>query len=88
MTRRKYAHIKAVEETGIPLSNASIPQRADFRVILEPLVWGVLPASVQFTVLTIVLFGFLASLAVPRINQYLEKVAAISREEVYKTKEE
>ncbi|KZP10100.1 hypothetical protein FIBSPDRAFT_899983 [Athelia psychrophila] len=88
MTRRKYAHITAVEETGIPLSGTLIAERVDFRIILEPLVLGVLPASLQSTVATIALFGFLASLVVPRINRYLEKLAVIAREEIRRTKEE
>jgi hypothetical protein len=71
-TRRMYAHIRVVE-TDIPAS--VFPQRVTFRVILEPLIMGVLPASVQPTVLALVLVTSLAVLAVPWINRCLERLA-------------
>ncbi|KAF7978019.1 hypothetical protein HWV62_1889 [Athelia sp. TMB] len=88
MTRRKFAHITVIEETGVPSTNASILEQVDFRIILEPLVLGVLPASLQPTLFAIVVFGVLASLAVPYMNRYLEKLASISREEIDKLKVE
>lgn len=85
-TRRKYARIGLAEVTDLPISSTS--ERIVFRVILEPLIMGVLPVSVQPIVLAIVLLGVLASLAVPQINRSLGQLAVKAREEIASSKEE
>ncbi|KIM88865.1 hypothetical protein PILCRDRAFT_813856 [Piloderma croceum F 1598] len=87
ITRRMFAHIRVVDETG-GISATTAPQHVTFRVILEPLIMGVLPASVQPTVLAIVLVASLAALAVPWINRYLERLARNAMEETTKAKAE
>jgi hypothetical protein len=86
-TRRMFAHIRVVDETG-GISATTTPQHVTFRLILEPLIMGVLPASVQPTVLAIVLVASLAALAVPWINRYLEGLARNAMEETTKAKAE
>jgi len=78
--RRKYAHISVLDGTSGPPVSAqpaysSPPKRVAFRIILEPLIMGVLPASMQHTALVLVLVASAAALAVPWINGYLEQVA-------------
>jgi hypothetical protein len=86
-TRRMFAHIKVVDETG-GISATTAAQHVTFRVILEPLIMGVLPASVRPTVLAIVVVASLAALAVPWINRYLERLAQNAIEETAKAKAE
>jgi hypothetical protein len=82
--RRMYAHIRVVDETG----TSSCPQSVMFRIILEPLIAGVLPISVQPTILALILVAALATLAVPWINRYLERLARHAMEESIKTTEQ
>lgn len=75
----KYAFIRVIDETNaLSLSDTHVT----FQIILEPLIFGVLPASVQPTVLAIVLLASLAGLAVPWVNNYLERLAEKAREEI------
>jgi hypothetical protein len=79
-SRRMYAHIRVVDETD-GMSTVESTQRVVFRVILEPLIMGVLPASVQPVVVALVLVASLAALAVPWINRYFERLAWKARAE-------
>jgi len=85
ITRRMFAHIRVVDETGIM---STTPQHVTFHIILEPLIMGVLPASVQPTVLALVLVASLAALAVPWINRYFARLARNAMEETVKAKAE
>jgi hypothetical protein len=76
-----YAHIQVVDET-ISMSTSESTQRIVFHVILEPLIMGVLPASVQPTVLVLALVAIMAALAVPWINRYLERLAGKAKTEM------
>lgn len=82
-TRRKYAHIRVVDETDtLPtFTQLASPNRVTFHIILEPLIMGVLPASMQLTALVLVTIVSVAVLAVPWINNYLEQMAQKARRE-------
>ena len=82
--RRMYAHIRVVDETDI----SACPQSVVFRIILEPLIVGVLPISVQPTILALTLVTALATLAVPWINRYFERLARNAMEESAKASAE
>lgn len=79
-SRRKYAYIRVVDETDTQPASSLLRKRVAFRIILEPLIMGVLPASMLPTVLVLFLVVSIAILAVPRINGYLEGVAEKVRE--------
>jgi hypothetical protein len=74
ITRQMFAHIRVTDETEDATSFSTSSQLVTFRVILEPLVAGVLPASAQPTVMALVLVTSLAALAVPSISRYLEQL--------------
>ena len=76
-----YAHIRAVDETDSMFTSES-SRRVVFHIVLEPLIMGVLPASVQPTIVIIVLAASMTALVVPWINQYLERLAKQARAEV------
>lgn len=86
-TRRKYARIRVVD-AGVPtpaqgsdtISSNSIPL-VPVIVILEPLYFGVLPVSVTPVLGFICLVLLAASIAAPKITQYLQELATQAREE-------
>lgn len=53
-------------------------------IVLEPLYFGVLPASVTPVLGFIVFVCALAGLAVPRINRYLQNIATQARQDILK----
>jgi len=79
-SRRMYAHIRVVGEAD-GISTSEHTQHIAFNIILEPLIMGVLPASVQPIVLTLVFVVSVAALIVPWINRYLERLADKARAE-------
>ncbi|KAF8918137.1 hypothetical protein CPB85DRAFT_1430748 [Mucidula mucida] len=83
LERVKYAHIHAVH-SGVftpPVERTLEPLRVPFTVILEPLVFGVLPLSVQpvLVCLGVVVLG--AVLVTPKIHAVLAKIAMEARKE-------
>lgn len=88
LTRRKYARIRAVD-VGV-LAPAATPSdvspfkplHVPFAVVLEPLYYGVLPASVVPVIMLIVLVSITAGLGVPKINKYLQGVVVQARREI------
>ncbi|KAF9018443.1 hypothetical protein BDZ89DRAFT_1073872 [Hymenopellis radicata] len=83
LERVKYAHIHAVH-SGVftpPVERASEPLRVPFTVILEPLVFGVLPLSVQpiLVCLGVIVLG--AALVTPKIHAVLARMAMEARKE-------
>ncbi|TFK42172.1 hypothetical protein BDQ12DRAFT_599128 [Crucibulum laeve] len=86
-TRRKFARI-LVTHTGVPIPNAGeFANEKPFSpipivVILEPLLFGVLPESLVPTVLFIILAIAASSLTIRPINQYLKGIAAQARTEI------
>jgi hypothetical protein len=89
-TRTKYARIRVVD-IGIRTPTAEYkallrqgpikPTPVPFMLILEPLYLGVLPATVVPSVGALILVAVVAGLAVPRVNRYLQEVAAQVRQE-------
>ncbi|KAF9469646.1 hypothetical protein BDZ94DRAFT_16277 [Collybia nuda] len=89
--RQKYARIRIVDigvptptsETKVspwkrmPLESNPVP----FIVILEPLYFGLLPASVTPVLGFIVLVCALAGLVAPIINRHFQKIAALARQD-------
>jgi hypothetical protein len=51
-------------------------------LILEPLYFGILPATLLPTVGLLILVATVAGLAVPTVNRYLQAIAAQVREEI------
>jgi hypothetical protein len=86
-TRRKYARIRLVDtgiRTPLPHNQHKIIESAPvpFIVILEPLYFGVLPATVIPTLFFLVPVLAVAALAVPLINTYLADLARQGRRDV------
>lgn len=84
-TRLKYARISVVDETSMP---SALPHDVRFRIILEPLEFGVLPSSVVPIVFAIVLVVCIAAAAVPRLNRYFARLADKVREELARDEKE
>lgn len=82
-SRRKYAHVRVVDEADTETSSSSSKERLVFHIILEPLIMGILPVSMVPTVLVLFLVSFMAILTVPWIYAHLEEVAAKAREADY-----
>ncbi|KAK0209257.1 hypothetical protein DFS33DRAFT_520428 [Desarmillaria ectypa] len=82
-TRLKYARIRLVD-TGVVAPGMSVdrPAAVPFTVVLEPLYFGVLPASVLPTLYFLIPIVLLAAVSLPWINAYLEDVALKARREV------
>ncbi|KAK0234237.1 hypothetical protein IW262DRAFT_1291106 [Armillaria fumosa] len=82
-TRLKYARIRLVD-TGVVTPGISVdrPTAVPFTVILEPLYFGVLPASVVPTLYFLIAVVLLAATALPWINAYLEGYALKARREI------
>lgn len=78
-TRLKYARISVVALTSMP---SVLPNDARFRIILEPLEFGVLPSSVVPIVLAILLVVCTAAVAAPWLNGYFARLADKAREEL------
>lgn len=76
-TRRQYARIRVVEAgVRVPSADKNVPRDVPFNVILEPLYYGILPASVAPVLFFLIPVGALALLVVaPRIHAYLGSVA-------------
>jgi hypothetical protein len=77
-TRRGYARIRAVHNTVLTPTTSSAPARGNpiaFKVILEPLYLGFLPASVFPVVLFLFPVVSLALMAVPYIYDFMTAVA-------------
>ncbi|KAK0465854.1 uncharacterized protein EV420DRAFT_1508316 [Desarmillaria tabescens] len=81
--RLKYARIRLVD-TGVLTPGMSVdrPTAVPFTVVLEPLYFGVLPASVIPTLYFLIAVVLLAAVALPWINAYLEDVALKARREI------
>lgn len=86
-TRLQYARIRLVD-TGVrpaPFAHTAAPA-VPFTIILEPLFFGILPASVAPTLcflLPIVIVAW--AVVVPRVHRYLRAVAEDIREERLKS---
>ncbi|KAG7451813.1 uncharacterized protein BT62DRAFT_880984 [Guyanagaster necrorhizus] len=82
-TRLKYARIRLVD-TGVLTPGKSVDRSTPipFTVVLEPLYFGVLPASVVPILYFLVPVVLLAALTLPWINAYLESVALKARREI------
>ncbi|KAK0479590.1 hypothetical protein IW261DRAFT_1478221 [Armillaria novae-zelandiae] len=82
-TRLKYARIRLVD-TGVVNPGISVdrPTAVPFTVILEPLYFGILPASVVPTLYFLIPVVLLAAAALPWINAYLEDYALKARREI------
>lgn len=99
MTRRKYARIHIVY-TGVltPSSDSAVmasrikattPLLVPFVLILEPLYFGVLPASMTQNVILIVFVAVLSLLVAPRMGTYLQQFVELAKKEIEsKQKEE
>ena len=92
-TRTKYARIRVVDigkRTPTPEYKALLrkggkiePTPVPFMLILEPLYFGVLPATVLPTAIVLVLATIVvARFVAPKINKYLLDVAAEARREI------
>lgn len=90
-TRRKYARIHIVY-TGVltPSSDPAImasrikattPLVVPFVLIVEPLYFGILPASMTPNALFIIFVAVLSLLAAPRISAYLEQFVELAKKE-------
>ncbi|KAI0348315.1 hypothetical protein BDW22DRAFT_1385538 [Trametopsis cervina] len=76
-TRRKYARVRLVD-TGVrvPAKEVHNAEATPFMIILEPLYWTILPASVFSILLFLAPIVLFAALFVyPRTHDYLSKVA-------------
>ncbi|GBE77347.1 hypothetical protein SCP_0102200 [Sparassis crispa] len=87
-TRRKYARV-SLHDTAVrtptsrPDSEAPSAEPVPFVVLLEPLYFGVLPASVTpVVVLLTFVVSFAAMVVVPFVNRYIFAVARQAREEI------
>jgi len=82
-TRRKYARIRIVD-TGVLTPSSSTPsvEPVPFILILEPLYFGVLPASVVPILVFLLLVIGLAGFAVPWITRYIEGVTGLARNDI------
>ncbi|PBK93440.1 hypothetical protein ARMGADRAFT_992133 [Armillaria gallica] len=82
-TRLKYARIRLVD-TGVLTPGISVdrPAAVPFTVVLEPLYFGILPASVVPTLYFLIPVVLLAAAALPWINAYLEDIALKVRREI------
>ncbi|KIO07025.1 hypothetical protein M404DRAFT_137399 [Pisolithus tinctorius Marx 270] len=93
ITRTKYARIRVVD-TGVPtpqiqlgrpnprLSDQVVEPNVHFILILEPLYWGVLPASQLPTVCFLIPVLLAAAMAVPRVLAYLDPFVLQAREDM------
>jgi hypothetical protein len=91
MTRIKYARVRVVD-TGIRTPTAEYkahilkgpikPTPVPFMLILEPLYFGIVPATVVPTVGLLVIVAIVAGLALPIVNRYLQSIAAQVRKEI------
>ncbi|KAF8918148.1 hypothetical protein CPB85DRAFT_1282708 [Mucidula mucida] len=83
LERVKYAHIQAVHSGGFtpPVDRNLDPMRVTFTVILEPLVLGVLPVSVQPVLVCLEVIVFGAVLVTPNMHAVLAKMAMEARKE-------
>lgn len=93
ITRTKYARIRVVD-TGVPtpqiqlgrpnprLSGQVVEPNVHFILILEPLYWGVLPASQLPTVCFLIPVLLAAAMAVPRVLAYLDPFVLQAREDM------
>lgn len=59
------------------------PTLVPFMLILEPLYFGILPATLVPTVGLLVLVAIMAVLALPTVNRYLQDIAAQVRKEAH-----
>lgn len=91
MTRTKYARVRVVdigirtptaEYKALLLQGPIKPTPVPFMLILEPLYFGILPATLLPTVGLLILVATVAGLAVPTVNRYLQAIAAQVREEI------
>ena len=82
-TRLRYARVSV-----IGLAPSALPNDVRFRIILEPLEFGVLPSSVVPIVFTIVLVICTTALAVPRLNRCFARLADKAREELARDEKE
>lgn len=78
-TRLKYARISVVALTE---SMPSLPDDVRFRIILEPLEFGILPSSVIPIIFALLLVVCTAAVAVPRLNRYFARLADKAKEEL------
>ena len=89
LTRRMFARIRAID-TGVPTpfpagNNASARHKAEvaFIVVVEPLHFGVLPATVVPAVLMLMAVAVgAATLVLPTVSKYLNAMADAVREEI------
>lgn len=91
MTRTKYARVRVVdvgirtptaEYKALLLQGPIKPTPVPFMLILEPLYFGILPATLVPTVGLLVLVAIMAGLAFPTVNRYIQDIAAQAREEI------
>ncbi|KAJ4470916.1 hypothetical protein J3R30DRAFT_3710872 [Lentinula aciculospora] len=87
-TRVKFARIRIVD-TGVisPLSGITKVSSIPFVVTLEPLYFGVIPASVVPLLWVLLPILSVSALLVPYANVFLQDVAAAARREMNKKKE-
>jgi len=91
MTRTKYARVRVVdigirtptaEYKALLLQGSIKPTPVPFILILEPLYFGILPATLLPTVGLLILVAIVAGLALPMVNRHLQVIAAQVREEI------
>ncbi|KAK0185231.1 hypothetical protein F5146DRAFT_1166817 [Armillaria mellea] len=82
-TRLKYARIRLVD-TGVVTPGISVdrPATVPFIVVLEPLYFGILPATVVPTLYFLIPVVLLAAATLPWVNAYLEDIALKARREI------
>jgi hypothetical protein len=84
LTRVKHARI-SVENAGVLTPGNPIqatPSDVPFILKLEPLYFGLLPASILPFVFVLGAVLLVASLGVPRIHRYLQRIALQARKEI------
>lgn len=91
MTRTKYARVRVVdigirtptaEYKALLLQSSIKPTPVPFMLILEPLYFGILPATLLPTVGLLILVVIVTGLAFPMVNRHLQAIAAQVREEI------
>jgi hypothetical protein len=91
LTRIKYARVRVVD-TGVRAPTAEYkalllqgpikPTPVPFMLILEPLYFGIIPATVVPTIGLLVVVAIAAGLALPMVNRYMQDIAAQVRKEI------
>jgi hypothetical protein len=87
-TRLKYARIRLVDIGVLTSPRKHHPIPVPFNLILEPLYFGILPASVIPILLFLIPVIILAGLLVPWVNGYLSKIVMKARDEITGHKQE